>query len=165
MKVLAIDPGYGRVGIAVLERKNGMATLLYSACFETSTKASFSERLCALGEEVARMVKKYAPDALAIETLLFNTNQKTAMLVAEARGVITYEASRNSAPVFEYTPLQVKIALTGYGRGTKQQVTTMVKRLITVKNEIVHDDEYDAIAIGLTHLASVPEYIAKNKEI
>ena len=165
MKVLAIDPGYARIGIAVLERSNAVEELLHSACFETSAGRSFAQRLCDIGEEIARVVKMYEPNALAIETLLFNTNQKTAMLVEEARGVIVYEARRGGVSVFEYTPLQVKIALTGYGRGTKEQVTAMVRRLVSVREGIIHDDEYDAIAVGLTHLASQPKYTAQNKGI
>ena len=157
MKVLAIDPGYGRIGIAVLERTKSRAEeLLYSNCLETSLHDPFPDRLRVIGEEMARILALYTPDSLAIETLLFNTNQKTALLVSEARGVIIYEARRCGLSVSEYTPLQVKIALTGYGRGTKEQLAAMVKRLVVIDKEIRRDDEYDAIAIGLTHLATRP---------
>jgi len=90
---------------------------------------------------------------MAIEKLFFTTNQKTVMGVSEARGVIMYQALLNKIPVFEYTPLQIKIAITGYGRGDKKQIIAMLQHLIKIEKEIKYDDEYDAIAVGLTHLA------------
>ncbi|MCI0542238.1 crossover junction endodeoxyribonuclease RuvC [bacterium] len=159
MTILAIDPGYERMGIAVLERgvggkATGKDSLLDSGCFKTSATLPFHDRILFIGEEVERWIKKWRPEAMAIEKLFFNTNQKTAMQVSEARGVMIYEAKRNTLPVFEYTPLQVKIALTGDGRAEKRRVTAMVGKLIHIDKTIKHDDEYDAIAIGLTHLAS-----------
>ncbi|MDP3725762.1 MAG: crossover junction endodeoxyribonuclease RuvC [bacterium] len=156
MKILAIDPGFERLGIAVLQKKQkGQEELLYSACFKTSPKIPFSKRLLAIGNEIEKIIKKYNPDALAIETLFFNTNQKTAMRVAEARGVIIFESQKNDLGVFEYTPLQIKIAITGYGKATKDQVAVMVSKLIKLNGASEkNDDELDAIAIGLTHSAS-----------
>ncbi len=161
MKILAIDPGYERMGIAVLERSvggeaHGIDKMLDSHCFKTSTKLPFHDRLLLLGEEVGGWIEKWKPEAMAIEKLFFNTNQKTAMQVSEARGVMIYEAKRNGVPVFEYTPLQVKVAMTGDGRAEKRQVTLMVQKLVEAEKEIEYDDEYDAVAIGLTHLASRP---------
>lgn len=155
MKILAIDPGFERLGIAVLQKKQGrQEELLYSVCFKTSAKLSFSKRLLAIGNEVEKVIKKYNPSALAIETLFFNTNQKTAMRVAEARGVIIFESQKNDLEVFEYTPLQIKIAITGYGKATKEQIASMVSRLIELTDSGKKlDDEIDAIAIGLTHYA------------
>ncbi|MCI0551152.1 MAG: crossover junction endodeoxyribonuclease RuvC, partial [Anaerolineae bacterium] len=155
--ILAIDPGYERMGIAALERiggNGGKDALLDSSCFKTSATLPFHERLLLLGEEVGGWIQKWQPEAMAIEKLFFNTNQKTAMQVSEARGVVIYEAMRNGVPVFEYTPLQVKIAIAGHGHAEKGQVTLMVQKLVKVDKKIVNDDEYDAIAIGLTHLAS-----------
>jgi len=91
---------------------------------------------------------------MAIENLFFNSNQKTALKVSEARGIIMYQALSGGLKVFEYTPLQIKIAITGYGRGDKKQVTDMLHHLIKIDKKIKYDDEYDAIAVGLTHLAS-----------
>ncbi len=155
MKILAIDPGFERLGIAVLQKKQrGKEELLYSACFKTSAKLPFSKRLLAIGNEIEKIIKKYNPSALAIETLFFNTNQKTAMRVAEARGVIIFESQKNGLGIFEYTPLQVKIAITGYGKATKDQIAIMVSKLINLKDRGgKNDDELDAIAIGLTHAA------------
>jgi len=159
MRVLAIDPGFERVGIAILEQQDGKELLLYSSCFKTSSKEPFEKRLCLIGEEIARMVKKWSPDGLAIETLFFNTNQKTAMRVAEARGVIIFAAVSLGLSLHEYTPLQVKIAVTGYGKAPKTQVEAMVKTLLRIEKNVVYDDEMDAIAIGLTALASLsPRY-------
>ena len=155
MIVLGIDPGYERVGIAVIKKEeNSKEILLYSNCFKTKKELIFNERLFLVGDEINRVIKKFKPDVLAIESLFFNTNQKTALLVSEARGVIIYEAKRNNLEVYEYTPLQIKNAVTGYGRASKNQVDTMVRQLISIPEKIKQDDEIDAIAIALTCLAS-----------
>ena len=155
MKMLAIDPGFERVGIAVIQKRaKEKEKLLYSDCFKTSSKLPFSKRLLTIGNEIEKIIKKYKPGGLAIETLLFNTNQKTAMRVAEARGTIIFISKKSGLQIFEYTPLQVKMAITGYGHATKDQVAAMIPRLITLddaKKKL--DDELDAIAIGLTHYA------------
>jgi len=159
MRILAIDPGFERVGIAVLEKQDRKERLLYSSCFKTLSSEPFATRLNMIGTEITRLVKEWGPDGLAIETLFFNTNQKTVMRVAEARGVIIYAATSLGLSLYEYTPLQIKIAVTGYGRATKTQVEGMVNRLIEVKKPVLHDDEMDAIAIGLTAIASIsPRY-------
>ncbi len=162
MKVISIDPGYERIGIAIIEKSGVPGTppkevLLYSDCFKTSAKLPITERFLLIGKEIEKIIKKYEPEAMAIETLFFNSNQKTAMQVSEARGIIIYQALTNNLEVFEYTPLQIKIAITGYGRGDKKQVTDMLHHLIEIKKEIKYDDEYDAIAVGLTHLACYRE--------
>ncbi len=154
MNILAIDPGYERIGIAVIEKTNkNKDVLVYSSCFKTSEKIPFHERLTLIGTEVERVIKKYKPIALAIEKLYFTTNQKTVMGVSEARGVIIYSASRNGLNIFEYTPPQIKIAVTSYGKSSKQMVMAMVPKLIDIDPKINSDDELDAIAIGLTALA------------
>lgn len=160
-KIVSIDPGYERVGIAVLEKVSvgsGGEKLIYSDCFKTSSKLLFIERLNLIGKEIERVIKKYNPSIFAIEKLFFNTNQKTAMMVSEARGALIYIALKNKLKVFEYTPLQIKVAVCGDGRADKIQVISMVKNLIEIKKEISPpaggDDEYDAIAVGLTCFAS-----------
>lgn len=155
MRILAIDPGYERMGVAVLEKQNGKDVLLYSACVHTSAKEPFAKRLAVLGASVEELMGVWRPDALAIETLLFNSNQKTAMGVAEARGAVIYVASSRNIPVYEYTPLQVKTGVTGYGRAPKEQVAALVKVLLGLQHTAKYDDETDAIAIGLTALASI----------
>jgi len=154
MKVLAIDPGFERVGIAIIEKTNAPKHLLvYSCCFKTSAKIPFPERLRNIGNEVEKVIKKYKPEFLAIEKLYFTTNQKTAMGVSEARGTIIYVASKNGLSIYEYTPPQIKVAVTGYGKASKQMLMSMVPKLIDIKKDINSDDELDAIAIGLTCLA------------
>lgn len=154
MKVLGIDPGYERVGMAVLEKKAQRESLLFSCCFKTSASLPFPQRLLAIGGKTREVISAYAPDALAIERLFFNSNQKTALLVSEARGVLLYEALSLALPVYEYTPLQVKMAIVGYGRGTKEQVRAMLPHLVSISQTITSDDEFDAIAVGITALAS-----------
>ncbi|MDO8572787.1 MAG: crossover junction endodeoxyribonuclease RuvC [bacterium] len=154
MRVLAIDPGYERLGIAVLEKKDGKEILLYSDCFKTSSKLPFENRLILIGEELSRIIGVYKPEALAIETLFFNSNQKTAMRVAEARGVIIYASVSRGLTLYEYTPLQIKIAVTGYGKADKEQVSFMIQKLLGLTGDARHDDETDAIAVGITCIAS-----------
>jgi len=175
MRIISIDPGYERLGIAVLEKekKNKQPlkassgghtttahsgyrmteTLVFSECFKTSNKLSHHERLTLIGNKIKDVIEKYEPKALATEKLFFSGNQKTAMQVSEARGVILYTGSSLGLDVFEYTPNDVKIAVTGYGRAEKHQVMDMVRKLITIDSKTNSDDELDAIAIGLTHFA------------
>jgi crossover junction endodeoxyribonuclease RuvC len=152
--ILGIDPGFERVGVAVIEKKSGQKdTLVYSTCFKTKASLPFPERLAAIGAHMEEIIQKYKPKALAIEKLYFTSNQKTAMGVAEARGVIVYSASRNGLAVFEYTPPQIKVAVTGYGKADKRMVGSMVPKLIHMETQTTSDDELDAIAIALTCLA------------
>ncbi len=161
MRVLAIDPGFGRCGVAVVERgQDGKDVLLYSDCIETSAKEVFLERLAEVGTEVERLLTLYKPDAFAIEEVFFSTNQKTALHTAEVRGMLLYVAYIKGIPIYEYNPGRVKIALTGYGNASKDQVTAMVHKLTNITKSPMLDDEYDAIAIGLTHLAENRERFA-----
>ena len=153
MRVLAIDPGYGRCGVAVIEKNNGMEKYIYSDCIETGTKTPFDERLSFVASECERLIQKHRPDALAMERLFFTSNQKTAMHVAEVRGAILHVAAQGGLPTFEYTPGQIKSATTGSGRADKKQITQMIHMLLTIEKPIKRDDEYDAIAVGITHLA------------
>ena len=154
MRIISIDPGFERVGIAIIEKTFLKKDILvYSNCFKTTTKISLNERIKNIGNEVEKIIKKYKPEALAIEKLYFSTNQKTVMGVAEARGVIIYVATKNNLSVYEYTPPQIKVAVTGYGKASKTMIMSMVPKLIDVDSGINSDDELDAIAIGLTCLA------------
>jgi len=153
MKVLAIDPGYGRCGVAILEKQDGKEKLLYSACIETDVKDEFPVRLGIVARECTELLKKHAPDSLALERLFITKNQKTAMHVAEVRGALINAATMAGVPVFEYTPGEVKSAAAGYGNADKTAVTKMLHAILKIEKEILLDDEYDAIAIGVTHLA------------
>lgn len=155
MKILGIDPGYDRVGIAIIEKTaKTKEVLLHSECLQTSSKDDFYTRLGQVGAKIAEIIADYSPDALAIESLFITKNQKTAMRVAEARGVIAYEATRHKIPVYEYNPLQIKIAVTGHGGSDKTAVMKMVPLLVKMTAKKAQDDEYDAIAVALTCLAS-----------
>lgn len=155
MIVLAIDPGYDRLGIAVLEKKDNKETLIYSECFETPKELFFSERLGLLGLRIREIINLYQPKFLAIEDLFFSKNTKTALKVSEARGAIIFLAIDAGLLVCEYTPNQIKVAVTGYGRATKKDVHLMVDKLISMNaGDIKKDDEIDAIATGLTFFAS-----------
>lgn len=154
MKILGIDPGYERIGIAIIDKNKGeKERLIFSECFKTSAKISFEERLLLIGQKIGDTTKEYKPEILAIETLFLNTNQKTVMHVSEARGVIIYEAMKNGLGLFEATPPQIKIATTGYGRADKKDVLKMVRLLIEIDENKKSDDELDAIAIALTAFA------------
>lgn len=153
MRILGIDPGFERLGVAILEKASGREQVLFSECFKTSSKLDFPERLALIGEEVKRVIKKYRPEVLAIETLFLSTNQKTAMRVAEARGVLIYEAKQAGLRIFDATPLEIKMATTGYGRADKAQMIKMVKILANVDKNKQSDDELDAVAIALTAFA------------
>ncbi len=164
MRVLAIDPGYERMGVAVVETASPKEVVLYSDCFQTKVETPFPDRLVQIGHHIESILHKYSPDALALEQLFFNTNQKTAMRVSEVRGVMIYLGRANNKAVFEYTPLQVKIAILGYGRGEKRQITDMVEKLVSVSKKIRFDDEYDAIAIGLTCLAHQKNFLYRQEK-
>lgn len=157
MRILGIDPGYERLGIAVLEKNIGenKECVLYSECFKTSSKLEFTERLLLIGQKTKEIIKNYGPDIISIETLFLNTNQKTVMRVAEARGVVIYEAINSGLKVFEASPPQIKMATTGYGAATKEQIIKMVKLLVTIDKSKKSDDELDAIAIALTAFANI----------
>lgn len=154
MRVLSIDPGYGRCGVAVVDKHSGKERLVASMCIETDADADFYTRLGHILKEVDRICEKHSPDVVAIEKLYFNTNKTTAMRVSEVRGAIAALAIERDLPIYEYTPLEIKNAVTGYGKSSKHQMIDMLHQLIEIEKDITHDDEYDAIAVGLTHLAS-----------
>lgn len=154
MKVISIDPGYERMGVAIIEKTDSKEKLLFSECFKTSPKISHNERLKLIGQEIESVIEKFKPEALSVETLFFKNNQKTGMKVSEARGVILYVASVKGLKVKEFSPMDIKIAVTGYGMSDKDQVIFMVKKLVKIDKEIKYDDEYDAIAVGLTYFAT-----------
>lgn len=153
MRILAIDPGYDRLGIAVVEGDPSRPTLLWSDCI-IPDKGEHEKRLAHISRTVTDAIVKYTPDALAIETLFFGVNKKTVIGVAEARGVILAAAGLASLPVRECSPQQVKLAVAGHGGSSKSDVAHMVPQLLTLTDKKRLDDEIDAIAIGITMLAS-----------
>lgn len=153
-RVLAFDPGYERLGVAVLEREGAKEVLVYSSCVRTDAALPFAERLHELGVAAEALVAQFTPDAVAIEEVFFEKNAKTATKIARVAGVLSYIATRSGLPLFEYTPLEVKVAVTGYGQSDKAAVAMMVAKLVRVPDKKRLDDEMDAIAIGITCLAS-----------
>jgi crossover junction endodeoxyribonuclease RuvC len=148
---IAIDPGYDRLGVAIFKGK----TLVHSECF-VPKKGEVSERLLAVFSHVRALTIKYAPETLALETLFFSKNQKTAMHVAEARGAIIVAAKAAGVLVVEYSPQAVKMAVTGSGSASKDAVIRMVERLVVLEKRKRLDDEYDAIALGIAHTTHNP---------
>jgi crossover junction endodeoxyribonuclease RuvC len=159
MIILGIDPGYDRLGIAVIDKPaKGKEALIYSACFQTSSKEDIYARFGKIGAEMARILDEFKPEAMALETLFITKNQKTAMRVAEARGIIIHEAVRRGIAVHEYGPGQIKMAVTSDGSADKLRVTKMIGILVDLPPKkpgqaAMIDDEYDAIAVALTHAA------------
>ena len=154
MRVLGIDPGIARIGWAILDEKNGKIEALAFDCFETKANEETPARLEKIYKEIKRLIKKYSPDVVAIEELFFNTNAKTAFVVGQARGVVFLACEQEKIKSLCYTPLQVKLAVSGYGRADKNQVANMVKNILKLKEIPRLDDVSDALAIGLTHLFS-----------
>jgi len=153
MRILAIDPGYDRLGIAVVEGDPSKPTLVWSTCI-LPKKGPAEKRLAEVSCAITTALEMYAPDALGIETLFFSSNKKTALGVAEARGAILAVAGMASLPVIECTPQQVKLAVTGHGGADKKSVAQMIPRLLFLPLKKRFDDEIDAIAVGITALAA-----------
>ncbi len=152
MVVLGIDPGYAIVGWGLVEFKNNSFRPLRFGAITTGADVEFNTRLKMIYDDLSEVISAFKPDAMSIEKLYFTTNQKTAIMVAEARGVILLSAKQNGLPIFEYTPLQVKTAVTGYGKAKKPQVMEMTRRLLKLPEVPKPDDTADALAIALTHI-------------
>lgn len=151
MRILGIDPGYAIIGWGVVNYERGRFAPLDFGAVTTSAGTPFVQRLQCIYNELAAILAAHAPDAMAIEKLYFQNNQKTAIEVAEARGVILLAAQNAGVPVFEYTPLQVKSAVTGYGQAQKPQVMEMTRRLLRLTQVPKPDDTADALAIAICH--------------
>lgn len=151
MLVLGIDPGYAIVGYGLVSFDNVRFRPIEYGAVTTPAKTAFTSRLQKIFEDLDIIIKKHKPDALAIEKLFFNTNTTTAIDVAQARGVILLVAQLNNVPVFEYTPLQVKQAVTGYGRAPKNQVMDMIKNILHLSAIPKPDDTADALAMAVCH--------------
>ena len=147
--VLGIDPGLASCGWAVVD---GEKNLIASGCIETTNKISFSDRLLKIYHRLIEVCRQNEVNEMAVESLFFAKNIKTAMKVAQALGVIKLAGKTSQLEVFEYTPLQIKMALTGYGRAEKQQVMAMVKQTLAADVKIKNDHVGDAIAAALTHM-------------
>lgn len=155
MKILGIDPGLGIVGYSIVEFDGETPVLLHSGSIQTQKCTRESSRLLEIFEDMNTIVEKYRPDCAAIEKLFFFRNRTTVMPVAHARGVILTVLEKFKIPIFEYTPMEVKQVLTGYGRADKKEVEQMVKLSLGVDNLPKLDDTVDSIAIAICHTRSV----------
>lgn len=154
-RILGIDPGYERLGVAVIDKKGGEDTILYSNCLRTSAKQDIYKRFADIGAKLETIMDKFKPEVLAIENLFVSKNRKTAMRVSEVRGIILYEAVKRGLSIHEYSPMEVKMSVTGSGSSDKSMIAKMVKLLVKVPSRKTLDDEYDAIAVALTCSAAV----------
>lgn len=152
MVVFGIDPGYAIVGWGAVSFQANTYKALGFGSVETQAHADFNARLEYIYNELYTILKRCRPDALAIERLYFQNNQKTAIKVAQARGVTLLAAQQLKIPIFEYTPLQVKTAVTGYGKAKKPQVMEMTRRLLNLSEVPKPDDTADALAIAICHI-------------
>ena len=151
MVVFGIDPGYAIVGWGAISFKSNTYKAIGYGSVETQAHTDFNQRLEYIYDELYAILNRCRPDALAIERLYFQTNQKTAIKVAQARGVTLLAAQKLKIPIFEYTPLQVKTAVTGYGKAKKPQVMEMTRRLLKLEEVPKPDDTADALAIAICH--------------
>jgi len=154
MPFLGIDPGFDRIGWAILEPQPKKARIVASGCIQTDKTATLIKRYAHIDSELLRIIQSYKPSECGIEKLFYEKNAKTAMQVSEARGVILSCLFRNSVEVYDYTPLQIKSSVTGNGKATKQEVAKMVQLLTTCEKLPKLDDEVDAIAAALCHSVS-----------
>ena len=154
MIILGIDPGFAIVGWGVVEYSGSRFKTLGYGAIETPAGMDTEQRLSLIFDGIKKLIETYSPDNMAIEELFFNTNQTTGIRVAEARGVIIMCAYRMGVKVFEYTPLQVKQSVVGYGRAEKKQVITMVTMFLGLKTPPKPDDTADALAIAVCHAHS-----------
>lgn len=154
LRILGIDPGFDRLGVCVLEKDGNKETLVYSECIQTSKKDLFGARLALLGDAVEKLLEKYKPQELAMEKIFFTKNQTTAIQVAEVRGVILYLSELHKLSHYEYSPPEIKLAIAGHGKATKEDIHHMILKILPNQIEGKRiDDEMDAIAIALTHSA------------
>ena len=151
MLILGIDPGTARTGYGFIETDGDNLSVISFGCITTPKEETKSARLALLHAQLLELIKEFKPDELAVEMLFFNKNTMTALTVGEARGVILLAAELNKVPIFEYTPLQVKESLSGYGRASKQEVKEMVKMHLGLEKIKGPDDVADALAIAICH--------------
>ena len=154
MRILGIDPGFAITGYSIIDYNGNKFNLIESGGIKTEAKTSFPLRLTKIYDDINMIINLYRPDAISVEELFFNQNTKTAINVAQARGVILTVGCKCNIPTYEYTPLQVKQAVAGYGRADKLQVQKMVKTILNIESLPKLDDITDSMAIGICHAHS-----------
>lgn len=161
MRILGIDPGYAIIGYGIVDYSGSKFSVIGYGAITTPADLPFSKRLSLINDDISYLIEKYKPDDLAIEKLYFNTNTTTAIDVAQARGIILLAAEKGGLSINEYTPLQVKQSVTGYGRAEKHQVMEMTKNLLGLNSIPKPDDTADALAIALCHGHSSGSSVSK----
>lgn len=156
--VLGIDPGTAIVGYGVVKQTGNKLTVIDHGCIKNASTLTQQERLIRIAEGIAELIAEHNPQEIAVEELFFSKNVKTAMTVAQARGVILLTAAKASIHTAEYKPNQVKLAVCGYGSAEKRQVQEMVKRLLNMSEIVKPDDAADALAVAICHLHSRRNY-------
>ena len=155
MVILGLDPGIATVGFGVISSENGRQRAISYGAITTPAKRPLSERLESIYNDCNQLIESFEPDAIAIEELFFNTNLKTGIAVAHGRGILLLCGKQHNIPMYEYTPLQVKQSVVGYGRAEKKQVMDMVKRLLGLEKIPRPDDAADALALAICHARAV----------
>ena len=161
MRILGIDPGYATIGFGLIEAERWNARMLSYGAITTPAGLPLSRRLYQISRDAEELIGKLQPDAISIEELFFNTNITTGIAVAHARGVILYTAERLHLPVYEYTPMQIKQAVVGYGLADKHQVMDMTRRLLKLRSIPRPDDAADALAIAICHPRSATSLLRR----
>ncbi len=154
MIILGIDPGYAIVGFGVLDYHNNHFSVIDYGAILTDAGTPFNERLERIYDNLTAIIEKYQPEAMSVEKVFYNSNAKTVIDVSQARGVIMLAAQKNRVPVFEYTPLQVKQSVVGYGRAEKKQIQEMTRRILNLEKVPKPDDTADALAMAICHAHS-----------
>jgi crossover junction endodeoxyribonuclease RuvC len=153
-KILGIDPGIATTGFGIIQKQGNKIKAIDYGKIITTPKDKAPDRLKIIYKELKTIIKKHKPDVIAIEQLFFNKNTKTALTVGQARGIAMLSAANFNIPLYEYTPLQVKSAVVGYGRADKNQIKYMVKVLLNLKEAPTPDDTADSLAIAICHINS-----------
>ena len=164
MRILGIDPGLATVGFAVVDSDRNKMKLLSCGVISTPAHTTLSSRLDRIYDDMAELISTFSPDVMSIEELFFNTNITTGISVAHSRGVILLAAYRAGVQTFEYTPLQVKQAVVGYGRAEKNQVIDMVRRILELPAAPKPDDAADAVALAICHARSSTALLSRKGE-
>ena len=161
MRILGIDPGIAIVGFGLIDSNRTEQRMLQYGAITTPKELPLAERLVLIGNDMEQLIAQLKPDAIAVEELFFTNNITTGIAVAHGRGIVLYTAQKSGVPLYEYTPMQVKMAVTGYGKAEKRQVMDMTKRLLNLKAVPKPDDAADALAIALCHARSATSLLSR----
>ena len=163
MRILGIDPGYATIGFGIVDAERSSYRLLQCGVITTPAHTSLASRLEQIYQDIRQLLEAYQPDAVSVEELFFNTNITTGIAVAHGRGVILLACQQAGVKIYEYTPLQVKQAVVGYGRAEKKQVMDMVRRLCGLQSAPKPDDAADAVALALCHARSTTSLLYRGE--